>query len=114
MYLTSFFVAREETVHDVWEALTEPEYVRDVVGDRELFYNLNKIYIASEKPVIENARKYGRAIARPERSAPRTRRERSGPGSTISRRSSPIERSTTGWPPGTTRTISVATVHTPP
>ncbi|MFC4440462.1 MULTISPECIES: hypothetical protein [Natrialbaceae] len=50
------FVAREGTAHDVWDALTEPEYVQDVVGDREIFYNLNKIYIDGEKPVIENAR----------------------------------------------------------
>jgi hypothetical protein len=51
------FVAREDTAHDVWDALTDPKYVRDVIGDREVFYNLNKVYVDGEKPVIENAKK---------------------------------------------------------
>lgn len=49
------FAAREETARDVWGALTEPPFVRGIDGDREIYYNLNKIYIDGEQPVVEHA-----------------------------------------------------------
>lgn len=49
------FVAREETARNVWEALTEPAFVRESANGRDVFYNLNKLYIDGEQPVIENA-----------------------------------------------------------
>lgn len=49
------FAAREQTAEAVWSALTEPPFIRALDGEREVFYNLNKIYIDGEQPVLEGA-----------------------------------------------------------